>query len=683
MSGLERCLNPETIAVVGGKEAARVIEQCQKLDFRGDIWPVNPTRNELGGISCFPDVSVLPKAPDVTFVGIPASPTIEVIRALSSGGAGGAICYASGFSEVGDTGLHHELLSAAGNMPVIGPNCYGFINAMNGAALWPDQHGLQRVDSGVAIFSSSGNVSVNMTMQQRALPIALIVTVGNQAIVGFERCIEAVIVDRRIRAIGLHIEGLHDLEFFTALASRAAEIGKPVIALKSGRSDLGAQITMSHTATLAGEAGLYDALFDRLGIARVDDLETFLEALKLAAIVGPLSGRRIASMSCSGGEASMIADLTKEMNLEFPSLEPAHAKIVQETLNEYVSVGNPLDYHTFIWGDKERLRTTFAAMLQGTFDITLLILDYPFTNNCDMQEWIDAGEAFAKACELSGQSGAIVSSMAENMPPAVAASLAARGIVPLFGLSQAVKAIEAVAGVCRIVEPLPEFRRERTCEDQVARTIIGEYQSKQILADIGLTVVPGELVMDQRDAFTAGEQLGYPIVLKAHGNEIVHKTDLGGVVLGIKNADEVEQHLTRLLSIGDQVLIEKMLEGGITELLLGVNFDAEFGHYLVIGVGGILVELLRDREIILLPASREQIRSGLTRLKSAELLRGYRGRPAADIEAVVDAVMKLSEYTSKNKNSLLEVDINPLMVGPEGSGATVLDAIIINRTEYV
>ena len=681
MTRLERCLNPESIAVVGGKEAGRVIEQCQKMGFQGDIRAVNPSRDTLMGVPCFSDISELPEAPDVTFVGIPATPSIEVIRRLSARGAGGAICYASGFGEVGDTGLHQDLLDAAGDMPVIGPNCYGFINAVSGAALWPDQHGLKRIDSGVAIFSSSGNVSVNMTMQQRALPIALILTVGNQAIVGIEQCIAAVIDDPNISAIGLHIEGLKDLALFSELASRAAQAGKPLVALKSGRSDLGAKITMSHTATLAGETRLYDALFDRLGIAKVEDLETFLEALKLAAVAGPLRGNRIASMSCSGGEASMVADLTTHTDLKFPPLAPDHAQSIRDTLNEYVSVDNPLDYHTFIWGDKERLRETFTAMLRGSFDITMLILDYPFTNDCNMQEWIDAGDAFVEACEVTGQHGAVVSSMAENMPPNVARSLAERGVVPLLGLPQAIKAIDALVGARSMEEPVPDFDPRCVDHDRKTANILGEFQSKQTLEGIGLNVVTGKLASSTQEAITLAEDLGFPVVLKIHGEGIAHKTELGGVILGVGNTDEAQAHADRLFSMGDQVLVEKMQEDGIAELIVGVDFDPVFGHYMMVGIGGTLVELIRDREILLLPVREQQVRSALRKLKHADLLRGHRGRPAADVDAVVEAVIKLSAFVSRNKSTLLEVDINPLLVHQEGKGATVLDAVIINRAK--
>ena len=223
MRKLRRCLNPRSIAVIGGREAEKVVQQCLKLGFDGEIWAVNPARDDLAGVPCFRDIQQFPEAPDVAFIAIPALATIDAVEQLSAMGAGGAICYASGFREVGAVDRHQKLLDAAVDMPVIGPNCYGYINPLCGAALWPDQHGLTPVSSGVAIFSSSGNVSVNMTMQQRSLSVALIVTVGNQAMVGIEHCPEAVLEDDRITAIGLHIEGLNNLPLFTELAQRAVQ----------------------------------------------------------------------------------------------------------------------------------------------------------------------------------------------------------------------------------------------------------------------------------------------------------------------------------------------------------------------------------------------------------------------------------------------------------------------------
>ena len=452
MRSLARCLNPQSIAVVGGKEAGRVIEQCRKFGFEGAIYPVNPSRDQLCGIPCLQQVEDLPLPPDVAFVAVPAEPSIDLIARLSAIGTGGVICYASGFGETGHQDRHQRLLASAGDMPVIGPNCYGYINTAVGAALWPDQHGLQRLPDfvntqergGIAIFSSSGNVSINISMQQRSLPIALLVTVGNQAMIGMEECLEAALEDPRITAVGLHIEGLRSLARFAELAERAWQLGKTIVALKTGRTETGAKITLSHTATLAGAAAVYDALLARLGIAVVDDIEVFLETLKLASVHGSNLGPRISSMSCSGGEASLIADLAEDTGLVFPSLQPDHTEQVRETLNEYVAVDNPLDYHTFIWGDETRLERTFRAMLEGEFDLTLLILDYPFVNDCDMSEWVDAGNAFVRACKDAGKRGAVVCLMSENMPESVRLALLNEGVAPLQGLRQAVASIAAL-----------------------------------------------------------------------------------------------------------------------------------------------------------------------------------------------------------------------------------------------
>ncbi len=678
MDPLKRSLNPKSIAVVGGREAKRVIQQCQKLGFRGAIWAVHPSRDSLAGVPCFQAVQDLPGIPDVAFVAIPAESTIEIIKQLSEMGAGGAICYASGFREVGESDLHQRLLDAAGNMPIIGPNCYGFINTLCGAALWPDQHGMTLVSKGVAIFSSSGNVSINMTMQQRSLAIALVITVGNQAAVGIEECIEAVLDDDRITAIGIHVEGLKNLPLFTDLAVRSAQKGKPIIVLKSGRSAIGARITMSHTATLAGEAGLYDEYFNRVGVGQVDNLEAFLEALKLVSIAGPLKGSRIASMSCSGGEASLIADLAGEFDLTFPALEESHKQSVRATLNEFVNVDNPLDYHTFIWGDQQRTEATFTSMLLGNFDLTLLILDYPCVNQCDMQEWIETGESFANACEKTGQRGAVVCSLPENIPESVRINLIARGITPLLGLSPALGAIQAASVVCRIEQPVPLAGNFDSEQINSPRSL-SEFAAKQALAEYGLPLVPGSVVSTADEAVQLADAIGYPVVLKASGVNIAHKSELDAVKLNLTDSTEVKQCARRLLEIGEGLLVEKMIKDGVAELFVGVNFDNLFGHYLVIGFGGTLVELIADRQIVLLPASDEQIIQAIMRLKTSEILHGFRGRPGADIAAVIKSVQQLSAYVRDNRERLLEIDINPLIVAADGAGVTVADALIVNR----
>lgn len=677
---LRRCLFPDSIAVVGGREVERVVFQCRKMGYGGDIRVVNPRRSELAGLPCLPDIESLPAAPDAAFVAIPADPSIDAIGQLAAMGTGGTVCYASGFREVGATDRHRRLLDAAGGMPVIGPNCYGFVNAINGAVLWPDQHGMDRCDAGVAIFSASGNISINMTMQQRGLPLALMVSIGNQAVVGVEELLQAVLEDDRVTAVGLLIEGLRDLPGFVEVAGRAAEANKPVVVLKNGRSAAGAHIAMSHTATLAGESGLYDALFRRLGVAQTRDLETFLEALKLLSVCGPIRGNRIASMSCSGGEASMVADQSEGYGLVFPPLLPAHRATVADTLNEYVHVDNPLDYHTFIWGDPAALEATFLAMLRGGFDLTLLVLDYPVTNDCDATEWVEAGRAFASAVGRSGHPGAVVVSMAENVTAGIIRELADHGIAVLMGIPQALGAVAAASSVGRLRGPLPRLPssagRRHVEADPVPETC-GEFRAKGLLAESGFRTPRGALAADIEEATARARAIGFPVVMKISGDGIAHKSELGGVRTGIRNAQEVRETARTLLAMGHRILVEEMVGEGVAELLLGVARDPQFGHYFLIGIGGTLVELLADRAVLLPPLSADGVREALLSLKAAPLLQGFRGGPPADIDAVVEAMMSLEAFVDAHRDRLLEVDINPLIVHPPGAGATVADALIV------
>lgn len=672
MSRLGRCLNPDSIAVVGGREAARVIDQCRRFGFTGEIHAIHPNESELAGISCVTDVSELRESVDAAFIAIPAELTVAAVEQLSTQQAGGVVCYASGFGETGEDDRHERFLQAAADMPVVGPNCYGYINALNGAVLWPDQHGLARVEEGVGIFSGSGNLCVNISMHKRGLPIALLVSVGNQAVVGLEECLEMAIDDERITAIGLHIEGVKNLPKFCAQAKRAAEAGKPVVALKTGRSEMGAQIAMSHTASLAGSAELYDCLFRRLGIAQVGDLESFLETLKLVSVSGRLPGNRLLSLSCSGGEASLVADLSQEMNIELPAFDESLAADIRKTLNELVTVSNPFDYHTFIWGDYDRLFATFRESLRAEVDLAMLLLDVPDIEGCENEEWVVAADAFADACEANNRRGAVVSCLAESMPESVMQRLTAAGISPILGLRQALTAIEAAASVCRM-EGDVEICTEHLLAGETEP--VDEFTSKRELAAQGLPVPAQDKATSSAEALKAAKKIGYPVALKVSG--FAHKTEVQGVSLDIRNDDDLVTEAERLLALDQEILVEEMVTGALAELLVGVNYDPQFGHHLVLGFGGTLVELIADREVLLLPATNDQIEAAIARLKTAPLLLGYRGKPAADMQSVVSAVRSVINYLERHRAEVREIDINPLIV--TASGAIAADALIIRK----
>ncbi|MBC8445189.1 MAG: acetate--CoA ligase family protein [Rhodospirillaceae bacterium] len=674
-------LRPKSIAVIGGKEAAEVIRQCDKLGFEGDIWPVNLRQETMEGRPCFKKLEDLPAPPDAAFIAIPANPTIEAVGILSSMGAGGAVCYASGFKEVGGVGydLQEDLIKSAADMPIIGPNCYGVLNYLDGAALWPDQHGGVRVKGGVAIITQSGNIGLNLTMQTRGLELAYLISLGNQAMVSIEHCVEALLKDSRVTAIGLHIEGLADISAFESAALKATRKGVPMVALKSGRSEQGARIALSHTASLVGEDGLYDAFFERLGIARSHAIPEFIETLKFLSLAGPLKGNKIVSMSCSGGEASLVADLAKDLPLAFPEIEGAHKTDIRATLNEYVSISNPLDYHTFIWADEQRMTDCFTAVMQGGYNTTLLVLDFPRQDRCDAKGWETACKALINAARATGHLAAVVTTLPECMDENTALLLSENGVVPLYGITDALIAITAAVKLGHFFEKSePRPLIPPTNQKNAIRTL-DEWRSKRLLSTWGIPSPSGSLVQSETEAVAAAEALGYPVAVKAVSANIAHKTEKGGVALNVSDGDGVYEAAEIMLGLSDTLLIETMVDDAVAELIVGIDQDAQFGAYLVVGFGGVLVELIGDSCSFLLPTDRNSVITGLRSLKVSALFDGYRGRPEGDFDASVDAILAVARFVEDNPDKIEEIDINPLMIRPHGKGVVAADAFIRMR----
>lgn len=678
---IRRLLDPSTVAVVGGEEAAKVVRQCRKTGFAGEIWPVNPNRGELEGIGCFPSLSALPSAPDAAFVAIPAAATVGCVGELRRMGAGGAVCYASGFGEVGGEGarLQERLAEAAGDLPVLGPNCHGYINLLTGAALWPDQFGHRKVGRGVAVITQSGNIGISLTMQRRGLPLAWMVTLGNQVSVGIEECVVAALENESISAVGAHVETLRDIPRFTEAAGLARRLAKPIVVIKAGRSGTGARIALGHTASLVGEAALYDALFERLGVAHVRDIDTFVETLKLLSTCGAVGGNRVVSLSCSGGEASLMADLSESTGLEFPEVSGEHRDAVREVLGENVLVDNPLDYHTYIWGDRERMTRCFGAMLEGGYDFAFFVLDYPRGDQCEQSDWGVAVGSFVSAARSAGRKAALVSTLAEGIPEEVALGLVEEGVAPLCGMVQALAAVDAARKVglaWREGRPPPQHR-----PSPAGLVAIDEWEAKRLLAEGGLQAPEGAVADSVAAAVAAAKGMGFPVALKALSPDLSHKTEAGAVVVGIGDARALEPECARLLERFGRVLVERMVTGAVAELLVSVRHDAQFGDHLVVATGGTLAELAADRRILLLPVDAGQVRDALASLRFSGLLSGHRGGPRADVEAAVEAVLRLAGHPGRVDGTLAAAEINPLLVLPEGGsagrkGAFVADALV-------
>jgi acyl-CoA synthetase (NDP forming) len=700
MSRLDRLLQPKSIAVVGGGFfAPNVVKQCLKMEFAGDIWPVHPSKEEVAGVSAYRSLADLPAAPDATFIGVNRNLTIDIVRELREMGAGGAICFAAGFRETGSYDadgerLQQALVEAAGKMAVIGPNCYGLINYADGALLWPDQHGGRRLkagERGAAIITQSSNIACNLTMQTRGLPLAFMLTAGNQAQTGLSEMALGLIEDPRVSCLGLHIEGFDSVAGFERLAARARELKKPIVAMKVGRSEQARVATVSHTASLAGSDAASDAFLKRLGIPRVDTIPSFLETLKLFHAAGPLASYTLSSMSCSGGEASVMADTAEGRPVSFTKLTDEHRARVQETLGSLVAVANPLDYNTYIWANEPAMTATFSAMVSGGFGLNMLVLDFPRTDRCSDVDWWFTVNAFEKALKANDAKGAVVASMGENLPEGHAEELLRRGIVPILGIAEAMDAATAAAFVGEAWRwPVPKsywITETRACRtrlggpvslagevDGTGRHVLTEAEAKSHLRGT-LSVPPGMEALDAGEAVVAAESLGYPVTLKALG--VAHKSEAGAVKLNLRDDAAVRRAAEQLASLGSGLYVERMVEGGVAELIVGITRDPLFGPVMTVGSGGVLVELFKDSKTLLLPTSHGEVEAALRGLKLFPLLDGFRDRPKADLAAAIDAVLKISDFALANADTLAELDVNPLIVCAEGKGAWVADALLV------
>jgi len=672
---LSRLLRPRSIAIFGGKFAEAVVRQCDQIGYKGDLWPVNPKRDAVSGHQCFARASDLPGPPDAAFIGVNRNQTISVIAELAAMGTGGATAFASGFKETGEEGenLQNAFIEAAGAMPVIGPNCYGLINYLDGALLWPDMHGGKRVDRGVAILAQSSNIAINLTMNRRGLPIAYLATLGNQAVVGMPAMIEAYLDDPRVTAIGLHLEGVSDPEALAAAMVKARAKGVPVVVIKSGTSEAGARLTFSHTASLSGSDAVIDAFFERLGIARVDTLARFLETLKLLHVGGPLSGKAVVSMSCSGGEAALISDVGEHRGIDFRPFSKPQTRAIRKTVSDLVTVSNPFDYHMFDWGNEERLKATFAAVMRSHFDLNILVLDFPREECGDVDDWQAALGALEAAAGETGGRAAVLATLPENMPERVATELLKKGITPLCGIDDAMAAIRAAARLGE-ARPAPHVELSAGAATTADGQSLSEWHSKRRLAQYGINVPEGCLCATADDAVEAARRLGFPLVVKAVGANVLHKTELNAVRLGIDSEAAVRAAADDFVGIGEGILVERMMQDPVCELIVGVNCDPVVGLYVLIGFGGILTEIVADTAIVLLPADRADILKAIMSLQTAPLLRGHRGKPAADLEALIDAIVAVQNFAVDHRGKLIELDINPLRVNSDG--VVAVDALI-------
>jgi acetate---CoA ligase (ADP-forming) len=441
----ERLLRPGSIAFVGGGWVRTAIRNALDLGFDGDVWAVNPKHDELAGVRCYPTIGALPQVPDAVFVGVRNEATVEVVAELAAAGVGGAVCLAAGFAELGTEDgreLQRRLVAAAKQMPVIGPNCYGVLNYLDGVALWPDLHGGERVPAGAALIAQSGNVSLNITMASRSLRLTHVISAGNQAVLGAADYIGALAEDDRVRAIGAYVEGIGDSGAFVAAVRRATERDVPVVVLRTGRTPVSARIVRDHTASEPLADDEFRHLLAKAGAVEVRSLAALIETLKLFDAWGPHGARRLLVLSASGGDTAMFAELSA--GLTFPSFGTATSQRLRHQLGRVATVTNPLDYNNLIWGDRDQLERCFLTAMEGEgFDAAVLIIDLPRDGSGDPDPWYAAIDALIGARARTGVPAAVVSTLAEGLPRPARERVLDAGLAPLQGLADAVEALSA------------------------------------------------------------------------------------------------------------------------------------------------------------------------------------------------------------------------------------------------
>jgi len=689
---LTRLIAPQSIALIGaGAWTDAVAAGNAAVGYRGELWRVHPTRKSTPSTTYFRSVADLPGAPDAAFIAVPNREVPGVAGALAARGAGGFVCFSAGFSETAtEEGrrLTGELLDNAGALPFFGPNCYGFVNFFDRAAMLPDQVVGPCPERGVALICQSGTIALTLMFNDRSLPIGCLFTVGNQTRLAVEDLIDRLSDDPRVTAFGLYLEGIKDAPAFARAADKARRAGKPIAMVKSGRTAAAARTAQSHTGALAGEDSVFETFCRQAGIARVDTLGALCETLKVLHVGGVLPGRKVLIMGASGGDMAMTADVARSLDLDFAAIPPTTAGTLGELLTDRVAVANPLDMHTYLWFDPPALGRVFKTVLHAGYDAVGFMLDCPPDGKADTAAFDVVIDEFIAAARTAPTRAALIASLPETLNARTRERCLAGGVVPLQGQREALEALALAGGSgaawaagSTVTLQLPDANRNPDAHVERSGRVdnLTEAAAKTALAAFGV-MIPKGLVVPVAAVPETAATLGFPVVIKAVGAELTHKTEVGGVILNVRTSAEAGAAAKQLAMLSDTLLVEQMTTDGVLEVLVGVIVDPQFGQVLVLGAGGVLTELLSDSVSLLPPWTRDTVRSGLESLVVAKLLAGFRGKPAADVDALIDTILAVGRYATAHRASLVELDVNPVIVRPAGRGVVAVDALIRLKT---
>ncbi len=712
LAGLDRLISPRSIAVVGatdrsGSYAAETLINLRKLGFAGEIWGVNPGRSEVFGYECVPTVADLPEAVDAVVVAIPAQSVPEVIEQCGVRGCGGAVVFSAGFAEVPTgEGLQAQLVAAAERLVLLvcGPKCNGIVSPHSRTALWGDA--LNEIEPGaLVLISQSGNVAVNALAARRGLRFHTVIASGNQAVLSASDYLAHFATQEGVGAAALYLEDDGGPGLCDGLAA-CADAGLPVVVLKVGSSAAGARAAASHSGALAGDQRVFRSLVADAGAVWAADLHELLELSKTLAVprrrsrasVGGRGAHRqgVAIMTCSGGDSAQGADEAHAIGLELPELATDTCARLAKRLPPAATAANPLDYTAMIWGDTQALAGLIAVVgSDPAVGQVLVFYDQPpGLDGAAELSWGAVRDGIVAGAGLSPVPTMVSSTLPELLDDAAAWRFASAGVPAVAGLRSGVRCTAALLEKdARDAEPERGRQGDRlraiasVARSQPPRVAssssrwLAEHEGKQLLRAAGIAVTAGRVARDADDAVALWRELDGPVVLKLSAASVQHKSDLGGVILGLDSEPVVRDAFVRLNQLAERhdgvVLVEQMLGPGL-EVIVAASREG-LVPALIIGLGGIWTELLDDVAVVPLPADRRRVERALRTLRGAAMLHGgYGGRGGGTLD--VAALSKLAEQVGamllEHRPQLVEIECNPVIVGPPGQGAIAADAAI-------
>ena len=693
MNAIQRLLKPRSVAVIGAsadptKTAGRPVSYLLKHNFSGTIYPVNPKVAEISGLACYPDVASLPETPDVGIVLLGAERAHLAVRDLAARGTAAAIVLASGYTETGEEGARRQqqLIEAAGDMRILGPNTIGLVNLSDNIVL-SASGALEMAhfpQGAVGVVSQSGGILGSLLSRAAARGIGLskLISTSNEVDLELADFIDALVDDEATRVIALYVETVRNPEKFRTAALQAARAGKPIVAFKIGRSEAGAKAAVSHTGALAGADRMYDALFRQTGVIRAQNFSDLLDIPVALATGRHLRGHRVAVLTSTGGAGTLVSDSLGVSGFETPppDADTAAALRALQTGDHAALDRNPIDV-TLAGLQPDLLRGAIKTLLASpSYDALAIIVG---SSGLAMPELM--ASAIQDCLPLSDKP--VVAYVSPHAPE-VAALLTQRGVPAYTDAESCTAAFEGMLHAARWNEAPQQPALAKVSVDGLPSGSLDESQAKQLFARFGVPSVRETVVQTPDDAQRAAHDLGERVVLKILSNEITHKSDVGGVAVSVPASEAG----SRLVAMADEVqtrtgtrpgrfLVQEMVAGG-TELILGMHRDP-LGTAILLGMGGITAELFKDTTMRLLPAqgglSREESLGMARELKTWPLLDGYRGRPRADVDALVDAIVAFSRMASQLGDRLVEAEINPVFVMPQGQGVRAADGVVVLR----